>query len=203
MKKSHAIILVATFALGAYFLIRGRQADESVSNVSAINLQKNSPRFNESLDRAVDDYIKIKDAFVEGDTVAVKRHAALFLVNLDSIPLEELRADSTQVFQSAMVMRDDIKANIVSMLSQTALSEMRKDFSMAGDLIYPGFLKLVNYQGARIYLQHCPMAFGEEKGANWISKENKIMNPYLGKSDPTYGAGMLHCGEVKDSMGGK
>ena len=44
------------------------------------------------------------------------------------------------------------------------------------------------------------MAFGEGKEANWISNGVEIVNPYLGKRDPTYGAGMLHCGEVKDTI---
>lgn len=38
------------------------------------------------------------------------------------------------------------------------------------------------------YIQHCPMANGD-KGADWISKEQEILNPY-------FGASMLKCGEV-------
>jgi Cu(I)/Ag(I) efflux system membrane fusion protein len=39
-----------------------------------------------------------------------------------------------------------------------------------------------------IYVQFCPMA-DNNKGANWISKDKEIKNPYFGKS-------MLTCGEV-------
>ena len=202
MRKIQILILAVTFILGAYFLKRGKEHKVTEEKTAVINLKKNSAHFNEALVQVIDGYLKIKDAFVESDTVTVKLLAVQFLQQLDSVPLEELRSDSAQVFQSAVVIRDDIKANIVSMMRQTDISEMRKDFSMAGDLIYPGYLKLVNYQGARIYLQHCPMAFGEEKGAYWLSNNAEIMNPYLGKHDPTYGAGMLHCGEVKDSLGG-
>ena len=42
------------------------------------------------------------------------------------------------------------------------------------------------------YVQFCPMA-NSDKGANWLSKENKVVNPY-------FGASMLKCGEVKDSI---
>jgi Cu(I)/Ag(I) efflux system membrane fusion protein len=39
-----------------------------------------------------------------------------------------------------------------------------------------------------VYQQHCPMAFGN-KGADWLSRESAIVNPYFGPS-------MLKCGEV-------
>lgn len=39
-----------------------------------------------------------------------------------------------------------------------------------------------------IYQQHCPMA-DSNKGADWLSKEKEVANPY-------FGASMLKCGEV-------
>lgn len=42
------------------------------------------------------------------------------------------------------------------------------------------------------YIQHCPMALNS-KGADWISEEEKIRNPYFGDK-------MLSCGETKESV---
>jgi Protein of unknown function (DUF2911)/Protein of unknown function (DUF3347) len=42
------------------------------------------------------------------------------------------------------------------------------------------------------YLQFCPMA-NDGKGGYWLSKENKVKNPYYGKS-------MLTCGSVKETL---
>jgi Cu(I)/Ag(I) efflux system membrane fusion protein len=39
-----------------------------------------------------------------------------------------------------------------------------------------------------VYVQHCPMA-DNNKGADWLSLEKEIRNPYFGSS-------MLTCGEV-------
>jgi len=39
-----------------------------------------------------------------------------------------------------------------------------------------------------IYVLHCPMA-DNNKGADWLSSEKEIKNPYFGSS-------MLNCGEV-------
>ena len=43
-----------------------------------------------------------------------------------------------------------------------------------------------------IYIQHCPMA-DSNKGADWLSKEKEIRNPYFGES-------MLTCGEIKKKI---
>jgi hypothetical protein len=42
------------------------------------------------------------------------------------------------------------------------------------------------------YLQFCPMA-NDGKGAYWLSKDNKVKNPYYGKA-------MLTCGSVKETL---
>ncbi len=44
-----------------------------------------------------------------------------------------------------------------------------------------------------------PMAFGDDKPANWLSTSLEINNPYLAaKTD--YKSGMLHAGENMDSI---
>jgi Cu(I)/Ag(I) efflux system membrane fusion protein len=46
-----------------------------------------------------------------------------------------------------------------------------------------------------LYVQYCPMAFDGE-GANWISAEAPIRNPY-------YGDAMLSCGSTVDTLSAK
>ncbi|MBS1925917.1 MAG: DUF3347 domain-containing protein [Bacteroidetes bacterium] len=67
-------------------------------------------------------------------------------------------------------------------------------------MMYPAFFQSINYEGKKLYLQHCPMAFNDTEGADWLSSSDEIINPYLGKKHPKYKAGMLHCGEIKDSV---
>lgn len=43
-----------------------------------------------------------------------------------------------------------------------------------------------------VYYQHCPMA-NNNKGANWLSLNNKISNPYMGKT-------MLTCGKTVETI---
>jgi len=46
--------------------------------------------------------------------------------------------------------------------------------------------------GKTIYVQYCPMAFGN-KGADWLAKEEEIRNPYFGDK-------MMKCGLVKREL---
>ena len=70
---------------------------------------------------------------------------------------------------------------------------------MVSENLYPLF-KTINYEGDAMYWENCPMAFGDDNGANWVSKTKEVINPYLGKNHPTYKATMLHCGIVKDTI---
>ena len=44
-----------------------------------------------------------------------------------------------------------------------------------------------------VYVQHCPMAF-DNKGADWLSFDSEIRNPYFGDK-------MMKCGITKDTLG--
>ena len=52
--------------------------------------------------------------------------------------------------------------------------------------------KTLKINAETTYLQFCPMA-NDGKGAYWLSKEDKVKNPYYGKS-------MLTCGSVKETL---
>lgn len=145
-------------------------------------------------------YHGIKNAFVEGDTNLAKQNTVHLITLLDSIPLGELKKDTAMIFETALSSLNDIRANAQSLLQQNDIVEMRKDFSMVTEMLYPAFFKTINYEGPKLYLQHCPMAFDEDKGANWISNNIEILNPYLGKNHPKYKGTMLHCGEVLDTI---
>ena len=53
-------------------------------------------------------------------------------------------------------------------------------------------LAKVSKQAVPVYYQRCPM-FNNGKGANWLSKESAIKNPY-------YGNKMLTCGSVTETI---
>lgn len=191
------VILVLAFSI-YWFKFRTVSSIESPKTAPLI-ASRHSIVFNNNIDTLMTAYFNLKTAFVEADSTLAKTVAQKLLLVADSIKLDELKKDTAGISESAAMQLNDIKANTESLLKQPNLTEMRQDFRMVSESIYP-LLKTVHYSGQTLYWQNCPMAFGEGKEANWISNTAEIINPYMGKKNPEYKATMLHCGETKDSI---
>ena len=202
MKKVLVVILIVLLAVGGYvwykFSTSGWGGKGGTKQV-ALTLKKHSDTFNLAVTAAMNAYFDMSAALVDADTAKVKASARKFVQLLDSIPMGELQKDTANIYAVAMGTFDGIKGNAQSILTMTDLQEMRKDFSMVSENLYP-FFKIINYEGEKMYWQNCPMAFGDEKEANWVSKTVEVVNPYLGKNHPEFKGSMLHCGMVKDTI---
>ena len=194
------IIAIALFVVYKFTSNKNTNIAKSEPKQTSITLKKHSDNFNNSIDSLVNAYLVIKNAFVEADTATAKLATQKFLAVLSALPIEELKKDTTSIYETAKSNVEDIKANATSLLMQTDITEMRRDFSMVTEMMHPSFLTTIKYEGAKLYIAKCPMAFDETTEANWISNSDEIVNPYLGKFHPKYKAGMLHCGEVVDSI---
>lgn len=202
IKKILLGVLILILAIVGYYVYMfstaGKGGDDGPKQPPLV-LKQHSDAFNKSIDTTMTAYFEMKAAFVEGDTVRAKEACKKMLVLADSIKLAELKKDTSGIFVTDSLSLENIKANAKSLLLQPNITEMRKDFSMVNENLYP-FLKAINYKGPKVYWQNCPMAFGEGKEANWISNTKEIVNPYLGKNHPEFKSSMLHCGEIKDTI---
>ena len=200
MKRFLAILFLAIIVFGAWWLFfKTDKPDSPLNNKEeALIVMKHSEAFNSGIANAINSYLDMKNAFVEADTTSVKTNASQFISAVDNIKLDELQKDDAQILAAAQQQLSDIKANATPILQETDLTQMRQDFRMVSENLYP-FLKTIGYEGEKLYWQNCPMAFGENE-ANWLSKTSEIINPYLGKHHPEYKSAMLHCGETKDSI---
>ncbi|MFT3681318.1 MAG: DUF3347 domain-containing protein [Ferruginibacter sp.] len=200
MKRVLLLVVLALIGFGIYwFKFRDSGETPEGPKQEAIKTNRHSDAFNNSFDTLMRHYLDIKAAFVDADSVKAKDAAKALINAVDKLDTAELKKDSLAVFESIVAQLGDVKANAESLTKQTALTEMRQDFRMVSESMYP-LLKAIHYEGKTLYWQNCPMAFGEDKGANWISNTEEIVNPYLGKNHPEYKGSMLHCGEVKDSI---
>lgn len=198
------VIIFVLIVLGLYviywFAFKRNEAHPETPKTASMILKKHSAKFNQSIDSLVNAYLNIKNAFVNSDTGLVKQATTAFITHLDNLPLDEMKTDTAMVLETVMANISDLKQNAQSLLNQTSITEMRKDFSSVTEAMYPAFFIAVNYEGPKLYFVNCPMAFDDSVSANWISNSAAIVNPYLGKDHPKYKAGMLSCGEVKDSV---
>lgn len=112
-------------------------------------------------------YLEIKDALVSDDSKAAQT-AAMKMAKMDS--------DMTPM------------ANAIA--GSNDLMEQRKSFSKMSTVLYSK-AKDKNLDDA-LYWNHCPMANGGA-GANWLSMQEKIQNPYMGQKMPG-------CGSVQETL---
>ena len=201
MKKLISILFVLLIGFGVYwFFLRSHAKEPGEPKQQPIAVKQHSDSFNLAVDAAMTAYLNLKDAVVQGDTALAKKSTQNLVNLLDSIPLKELDKESSNISETAKLTIGDIKTNAEALIAEKDITMMRQDFRAISDMLYPAFFKVINYEGQTLYLQNCPMAFGEDKDANWISNSPEIVNPYLGINHPEFKATMLHCGEVKDSI---
>lgn len=204
MKKVLLAILVLILGIVGYYWYMFSRSGGGNSGVKqeAIALKKHSPEFNKAVATAMDAYFAMSAAFVDADTAKVKLAAKNFVQLLDSIPMDELKKDTANIYETAIALFNDVKTNAADILVVNDLQQMRQGFSNVSENLRPYFT-VINYEGEKMYWQNCPMAFGDDKGANWVSKTTEVINPYLGKNHPEFGGSMLHCGSVKDTIKAK
>lgn len=199
MKRILAILFLAVIVFGAWYLFFKKDKKDLKAEPEAIAVKKHSEGFNKNIENMMFAYFNMKDAFVEADTSAIKLQTEKFISTVDSLNLDDLKKEDSLTYISASQNLSDIIANANPITKENDLIEMRHDFSMVSENLYP-LLKTIGYEGRKIYWQNCPMAFGDDKPANWLSSTSEINNPYLGKKNPEYKSAMLHCGENMDSI---
>jgi hypothetical protein len=200
MKRVLAVAFLIIILLAVWFLFfKTEKTENSTLEKQSSEVPKHSSEFNAKIASMMNAYIEMKNAFVDADSVEIKAKTAQFIASADSLNLSELHEKDSSLFVAAQQNISDIKANAEPILKESDITEMRHDFSMVSENLYP-LLKTIHYEGSKLYWQNCPMAFGDDKPANWLSNTAEILNPYLGKKNPEYKSAMLHCGENMDSL---
>lgn len=165
-----------------------KKSDETKS--TALNKNNNSAAFNIAFAGLMDNYYHLKDNFItESDTI-INVYAKKLMQAADSLPLNELKADST-IVATAKTTTAGISAEIQGLLGEKDIEAKRKSFAVLSEEVYD-LIRTVQYDKAIVYHLHCPMALNNN-GANWLSNAAEIRNPYIPKK-------MLTCGEVTDSL---
>ncbi len=195
------MILGILAALGYWrFCKNNEPKTENSTKPSASSVRIHSDSLNNSIDLILQQYINLSNSFVEADTASIKKSASVMLTGWSIINEQWFSEDTTLNRSMLIEVKSNVQGNLNSLIQQKDITEMRHDFSSLTEAIFPTFFQAVRYEGDKLYIQRCPMAFNDVEPASWISRSAKIMNPYLGKKHPVYQAGMLHCGDVVDSI---
>ncbi len=150
--------------------------------------QSNAPSQNVSQLKAVfENYFAIKDALTKTDVTAASAKATQLATSIKGVDMNKLSAEEHTVWMKVM---KELATNTESISTSKDVSKQRNAFAALSENIYQ--LAKVSKQENSIYYQHCPM-FNGGKGANWLSKESVIKNPY-------YGSQMLTCGSTVETL---
>ncbi len=128
-----------------------------------------------------DNYFLLKDALVQSNTKAASTKALKLQNTLQAIKMEQLTSKEHAVW---IKTEKDLKSITQNIAKAGNIEKQRSNFIVLSKTLYE-LLKVSSIEQT-IYYQHCPMA-DNGKGANWLSKEKSIKNPY-------YGSQMLSCG---------
>lgn len=201
MKKVFAVLGILVVVLAAYlwYSFKGGKKREKGPKPVALTVSKHSPVFNASLQEALDAYYGLSEAFVTWDTAAISRQGNSLQVALANVQLDELKEDTTGIYETALDPLANAKNETANIISNTSIDAQRTAFNNLSENLRLLFI-VVKYDQGKLYWQECPMAFGDERPGFWISKTDDVRNPYLGTSHPKYKDGMLKCGGPKDTI---
>ena len=142
---------------------------------------------NTNIKKVLDAYIQLKDALVKSDGTNSSSASKTLLTAIQELNISELNADTHTQWMKVV---NDLKEDAEHISETKEITHQRDHFMSLSKNLFT-VLK-VSKSETPIYYQFCPMA-NKGKGANWLSLENKIKNPY-------YGNQMLTCGKVVETI---
>lgn len=193
MKRNVFLLLVvALVAAGAYFLLTNKKDKPAENRPDPIAVSEKTGAFDQSFGLMLNRYFEVKDALVASDTVKANEATRALLAASDSLRVEDIKGDSTGTIRSLVKdLSGTVTSSCQALLAEPKLDSKRKEFQMISTALWD-LMRTSRYGGLKVYKLYCPMAF-DNAGAEWLSNESEIRNPYMGQQ-------MLTCGSVEDSL---
>lgn len=192
MRKIISGLVLIAVAVGVYwFFIRSEK--EKTEKQAALEVKGANTAFDKSMDNLMILYYVFKDAFVKSDSNLVDKITPELIAAMYAVDIKGLKAD-TAIIATAQGLKESILAEAATIPKTIGLEEKRHSLEVISDALYD-MVRAVKYNRDTIYQLHCPMAF-DNAGANWLSKDSVITNPYFGSK-------MIDCGGVQDTYPNK
>jgi len=147
----------------------------------------NVTREANQLTAVFDSYFSLKDALVKTDGNMASAKAKDLQTAINGVKMDKLPMNVHTIWMKVL---KDVKEDAEHINGTKDIARQRDHFMTLSKSMYE-LIKIAN-PGDTVYYQFCPMA-NDGKGANWLSKENAVKNPY-------YGSQMLTCGSTIETM---
>ena len=145
-------------------------------------------QFKEQLADLSTTYILLKDALVATDKEQAISASMKITEALAKVDMSLVKSDAHLYWMQQL---EAIKGHNKKISSSKDIEEQRKQFDFLSQALIK-VIKVFGIPNETLYVQHCPMANNNE-GADWISTEEKVQNPYFGDK-------MMTCGVVKTTI---
>jgi Cu(I)/Ag(I) efflux system membrane fusion protein len=136
----------------------------------------------------LDVYMQLKNSLVNDDFDKAKNGVSSLLSQIESVDMSVFKGDAHMLW---MEVAEAMKTGLKEADKANKIEAIRVQFSSISTSAI-SLYTAIQLPGQPMYVEFCPMA-NDFEGADWLSLENDIKNPY-------FGASMLKCGEVKKEL---
>ncbi|MGI8950772.1 MAG: DUF3347 domain-containing protein [Chitinophagaceae bacterium] len=199
MKIGWLIVVIIAIIAASYFLFFYKKDEKPAApKPQPLAISKNNNSFNTSFNDLLNSYYSLKNAFINWDTANANVASNNMIDNASKINYDNLKADSS-IILTAKNFSDNVIAEAKGLIGEPTIDGKRHSFYTLSENLY-NLIRTVHYDQTVIYHDKCPMAFGDDEEAYWITNNRKIENPYLGNKHPKYHSAMVSCGSIEDSI---
>ena len=193
LKSGDEIVTNGTFTVDASAQLQGKKSmmnkdgGKTMTGHEGHTMDKMTEKidFNSDIEKSfqpvINAYINLKDALIQSDINLASIKSEDFRKTLDEIPVSQ-REQTHNYWSVLHKTSKGINENV-------SLKHQRKQFQIISDKLIE-MVKNFDEVNSKLFVQFCPMA-DNNNGASWLSKEEKVLNPYFGDK-------MLKCGSVKE-----
>jgi hypothetical protein len=183
MKKGLLIVALAAVVVAVYFLFFNKsEGKQEEVKQQPLAISKNDEAFNKPFNAFLDEYYSLSNAFAEWDSVKVDKAANELITLAGKVPYEKIKADSS-IISTGRSFSENVVAESKGIVGEPTLEGKRRSFYTLSENLY-NLIRTVQYDQQIIYHFKCPMAFNDNEEAFWLSNNNQVVNPYLGKKHP-------------------
>ena len=135
-----------------------------------------------------DQYFKLKEALAQDNFETAQSEGKAMKAALENINSKLFNGESQKFWEKWSIQ---LTENLQHIEHHQDIEAVRKPFMPISNTMI-AIAESFDPLDEPVFLQYCPMAFNNQ-GADWLSRESEILNPY-------FGASMLRCGEVKKEI---
>ncbi len=140
-----------------------------------------------ALTEVYNQYFLLKDALVRDNATVAATKAEALTKSISGVAEKSMTTEENALWKKTQT---DLLLHAKHISESKDIAHQREHFALLSQNMIT--LAKVFKADDAMYIQHCPM-YNDGEGADWLSKENAVKNPY-------YGSSMLTCGKTTTTI---